>query len=261
MNGSRIASYSCTALNGTNKVGSLKPDADGYYTLVVGALNVENSAGAFYPYEPAKHLFDESSAFQRRIMNGSLHGECGHPRLAPGMSTRDFMARCMDVVETNICCHFKAIYLEHGTVRDERGRPMIAIIAKVKPAGPMGPALREALENPSQNVCFSIRSFTHDTMQGGRTYKNLKTIITFDWVMEPGISIAKKWFSPALESHHDMPVIPPMLNDIIRLQKAAGSGFESGGLAAESVVNDLGWGENGPILTQTVLRPASARWQ
>ncbi len=261
MNGSRIASYSCTALNGTNKTGVIKPDADGYYTLVVGALNTENSVGAYYPYEPAKHLFDDAHAFQRRIANGSLHGECGHPRLTPGMSTRDFMARCMDVVETNICCHFRRIYLEHGTVKDERGRPMIAILAEVRPAGPMGPALREALENPSQNVCFSIRSFTQDTVQAGRTYKNLKTIITFDWVMEPGISIAKKWFAPALESRHDILLVPPVLGEIIRMQRAVGSGFESGGLSAESVVTDLGWDNLGVLSAPAVIRPASANWQ
>jgi Peptidase S80 family len=261
MNGSRIASYSCTALNGTNKTGAIKPDAFGYYTLVVGALNVENSVGAFYPYEPAKHLFDDANAFQRRIANGSLHGECGHPRMVPGMNTRDFMARCMDVVESNICCHFRRIYLEHGTVKDERGRPMIAIIAEVCPAGPMGPALKAALENPSQNVCFSIRSFTQDTVQNGRTYKNLKTIITFDWVMEPGISIAKKWFSPALEARHDIPLVPPMLNEIIRLQKAVGSGFESGGMSAESIAHELGWDGGVESLIPQVVRPASARWQ
>ena len=31
------ASYSCTALVGSNKTGVLKPDADGYYTVVLGA--------------------------------------------------------------------------------------------------------------------------------------------------------------------------------------------------------------------------------
>lgn len=263
MTTSRIATYSCTALNGTNKAGVLKPTEDGYYTVVVGALNVYNSVGAYYPYDSAKQLFDESSSFQRRIQSGSLCGEMGHPRMQPGQSTRAFMARCMDIVESNICCHFRKVWLEHGTVKDERGRPMIAIMAEVKPAGPMGPALKEALDNPSQNVCFSIRSFTQDTTSGGRVIKNLKTIITFDCVLEPGISIAKKWFAPSLESRHECPVVPPMLDEIIHHQKAVGSGFESRGLSAELIKSELGWERHdtdGGFAPAGIERPASARW-
>ena len=37
--------YSCTSLAGVNKVGNLKKTEDGYYPLVVGALDVFNSAG------------------------------------------------------------------------------------------------------------------------------------------------------------------------------------------------------------------------
>lgn len=265
MNGSRIASYSCTALNGTNKTGALKPGPDGYYTMVVGALNVFNSVGAYYPYEPAKALFDESSSFQRRIQSGSLCGEMGHPRHESGMSTREFMARCMDIRETNICCHFRRIWLEHGTIRDENGRPMIAIMAEIMPSGPMGPALREALNNPSQNVCFSIRSFTVDSTSGGRIYKALKTIITFDCVLEPGISIAKKWFSPALESRHEFAVIPPMLDEMIRHKKAVGSGMESQHcVSAEALAEDLGWMERtgfvAPPKLPSPIAPASVIW-
>ena len=52
--------YSCTALVGSNKSGVLKPDADGYYTVVLGALNFFNSAGHYYPLEPAEKLFADS---------------------------------------------------------------------------------------------------------------------------------------------------------------------------------------------------------
>ena len=57
---SNRATYSCTALLGTNKAGVLKPDAEGYYTVVLGALNFYNSAGDFYPYESAKKNYSVS---------------------------------------------------------------------------------------------------------------------------------------------------------------------------------------------------------
>lgn len=193
------AVFECTALKGTNKTGALKPDADGYYTMVVGALDFYNSRGQFYTYHGAKKLFEESSPFMRRIKEGSLYGECGHPR-QDGMSNMEFMNRIADVRENNIACHFRRIYLDNTTVRGPDGRMAIAIVAEIKPAGPMGPALKEALENPSQNVCFSIRSLTQDEMVRGTVHKHLRTIMTFDWVAEPGISIARRWSSPALES-------------------------------------------------------------
>ena len=50
--------FTCTSLAGSNRVGTLKKDAQGYYEVVVGALNVFNSAGQFYVYEQAKALFE-----------------------------------------------------------------------------------------------------------------------------------------------------------------------------------------------------------
>lgn len=192
--------YSSQALVGTNKTGTLKPDEDGYYTLVVGALDVFNSAGAFYPLDTAKRLFDSSSNFMRRVKDGNCKGETGHPKRTPGMTQTDFLHRVMTIEETNVCCHFKSFELNTTDVKDNNGRPVVAIIAEVKPAGPQGPALKEALENKHENVCFSIRSLTRDVRQPtGIVNKNISDIVCFDWVTEPGISVAKKYHSPALE--------------------------------------------------------------
>lgn len=257
---SRIATYSCTALNGTNKAGTLKPDADGYYTLIVGAVGSYNSVGAYYPAGPARELFEDSSAFQRRIRDGALYGELGHPRKTPSMSNRDFMSRCMDIHETNICCHFRRIWLESGH-RDPQGRPIVAILAELKPTGPMGHVLQDGLNNSSQNVCFSIRSFTHDVMQGGVVHKLLRTIVTFDYVCEPGIAVAKKWHAPSLESRDEFTILPPMLEEMIRTQRAAGAGFEHSLRLAEEVRDALRWNDGTHAVPGTAsTRPPSARW-
>lgn len=193
-------SFGCTALLGTNKKGILKCDADGYYPgLVLGALNHFNSQGKYYPLGPAKALFETSSPFMRRVHSGNLRGECGHPRRGNSASERDFILRLNDIYEPNVSHHIRKVWLEEGT-QDEQGRPIVLILGDVKPAGPRGPALKAALDNPSEDVCFSIRCFTSDYPVGGTWYKAIREIVTWDWVNEPGISAAHKWRAPTLES-------------------------------------------------------------
>lgn len=192
--------FGCTSLAGTSKVGNLKQDDNGYWECVVGALNVFNSAGQFYVYEQAKELFQESSQLMRRVSRGALRGEMGHPKPLPGMTNDQFANRVMSIYEENTCCHHKELTLDFDRVKDENGKPVIAIISKVCPSGPNGPALEKSLKNKDENVCFSIRAFTDDYREGGITKRVLKTIVTFDYVTEPGISVAEKFKAPALES-------------------------------------------------------------
>ena len=190
-----IIEYEATKLS-NDKKGVLPRDSDGYYTVPVGALNVSNSRGDFYPLLGAKHLFDTSSALQRRISSRCLMGECGHPVREPGMSDSMFMARVIDVRETNQSHHIKKIWLDDNG--DKSG--LVLIMAQLIPQGPKGPALQQALENNCSNTCFSIRSFTANSFVRGKTIRTLSEIITWDWVTEPGIAVATKFNSPTLES-------------------------------------------------------------
>jgi hypothetical protein len=196
--------FSCTALKGTNKQGILPADQDGYYTMPIGGLNVFNSAGDYYPYEAAKELFTGSSALMRRVKAGCLKGEYGHPSMLPGQSLESFAQRVMKVDEKNVCVHYSEIWLDFDTMRDESGRPIIAMMGKLKPSGPYGPALQASLENKKEDVCFSIRAFTEDVRINGIKHRQLKEIVTVDGsVTEPGISFARKYKAPALESFSD----------------------------------------------------------
>lgn len=192
--------FCCTALSGINKAGILKKNENGYYPMVVGALNVFNSAGQFYVFEQAKELFQTSSQLMRRVSRGSLRGELGHPKILPGMTNDQFANRIMSIYEENVCCHHKSLTLDFDNVKDEQGKPVIAIISELIPAGPMGPQLEKSLNNKDENVAFSIRAFTDDYREGGVTKRVLKNVITFDQVIEGGISVANKYMSPALES-------------------------------------------------------------
>jgi len=193
--------FACTSLQGTNKVGILPVDENGYRTMIVGALNMFNSAGELYVAQEAKELFDQSSAFMRRVNRGVLKAEYGHPKPQPGMTDRAFAARVMNIDEDRVCAHHKTLWLEDYKGPD--GKSVLAIMSKVRDTGPYGATLARSLENKDENVCFSIRAFTDDRMIGGVNHRTLRQIITFDYVNEPGMAIAEKYKSPALEHFLD----------------------------------------------------------
>lgn len=260
-------SLSCTALLGTNKAGTLKCDADGYYTVVLGALDVYNSTGAYYPEASARHLFEKSASLMRRIASGNLRGEYGHPRMQPGMTMDQFVNRVRDIYEPHVCMHIRKVTVDYTSFRNENGQPVITIIGEVKPSGPMGPALKEQFENKHEDVCFSIRSLTNDEFDGRRTNKHIRLIVTWDYVNEPGLAQAHKWNAPGLESHADAQapmlcakslteqfLLPGQLLAMSKSQAASGVSMESeGGVSLEAFVEAIG-------TAQTVKRPRSADW-
>lgn len=252
------ASYGPTALLGTNKKGVLKPDSDGYYTLVLGGLDMFNSAGAFYPLASARQVFEASSSLMRRIAGGNCRGEYGHPKKTPGMSTREFVERICVIDEAKVCCHIGSVVLEHGTMKDAQGRPIVGIIGRVKPSGPLGEPLRASLENGQENVCFSVRSLTDDRFERGVMNKHIKTIITWDFVNEPGLSVANKYNSPALEAFDETQVTMDHLVMIQKECQRTGVSLESnGGVSIEDLISDMNW-QSTP--KSALVLPASAGW-
>lgn len=239
--------FGCTSLAGTNKVGEVKQDDNGYYPMVVGALNVFNSAGEYYVYEQAKELFQGSSQLMRRVKRGALRGEYGHPKPLPGMSNEQFANRVMSIYEENTCCHHKELYLDFDNVKDTNGKPIIAIMSKVCPSGPLGPVLEKSLKNKNENVCFSIRAFTDDYREGMIKKRVLKTIVTFDYVTEPGIAVAEKYKSPALEGL-DMTFSRGEIERGFKQSQSIGVAQESAILTMNELFNSLGWGniDNNP---------------
>ena len=210
--------YQNSLIIGTTKIGKVKPDANGYRELVLGAFNCDNSAGAHYPLEPVKNMLVKSSSLMRRISDRALRSEYGHPR-RNNMSPVEFLARVMDISEQCVCNHILKIDLDEERIVDETtGKKVAAIIGWVLPSGPYGPALDKQFDNPEENVCYSIRSITNDaTNAQGQLVKTIKEIITWDYVNEPGIRFAKKRYSPALESLHfdDEPAMTNISDDVM----------------------------------------------
>lgn len=246
--------FSCTSFQGTPKKGILTPDQNGYYSLPVGGLNVINSAGQWYDYNGAKELFEESSQLMRRIKRGALRGEVGHPQMQPGQSEDEYLMRILTVLESNVCAHFSELWLDPNSFKSDDGTPIIAIMAKVCPSGPFGPMLEKKLKNSQENVCFSIRAFTSDSYVKGRYTRVLKNVVTFDYVNEPGIHIAEKFKSPAIESIQEKIITQNQLHRAV-LTNSAGIAKESMLLTADELFTSLGWSVTNPS-----SKPSFTKW-
>lgn len=239
--------FGCSALVGTNKMGIIKPDAAGYRKMVVGGLRMYNSANALYLDDDhaRRILTDHSSEFQRMIGRGVLRGEYGHPKREMGMKDDDYYRRALQIYENRACVHFRKVWLETDTMKDSKGRPIVAIMAELRPSGELGPRLQDHLDNPHENVCFSIRSFTKDNRGGdGIVRKSLRKVITFDYVNEPGMENAEKYKSPSLESFGEFDVSRNTLEKVYdRLGNDSGLSMEDSGviLSLEDLFVNMGW--------------------
>lgn len=231
--------FTCTSLVGSSKKGVLPPDENGYRTMAIGGLNILNSAGQYYTASGAKDLFQSSSAFQRRVRRGVLRSEVGHPKRAPGQPVDEYMQRVLCIEEKNVCAHIAEVSLDFDNYAGPDG-PIVAIIGKVAPSGPYADMLERMFQNGQENVCFSIRAFTSDYMQRGIQHRVLKNIITFDYVNEPGISIAEKYKAMSLESFEDSVVTPTQLQRAVG-NDVSGTAMESISMTAPELFASLGW--------------------
>lgn len=250
----RSVSIGCTMLLGTDKKGILKPDADGYYTVVLGAYGAYNSANMFYDLASARAFFQPGSVLLRMIEKGVLRGEYKHPEQAPGMSDQHYIHRIRQIDADRVSHHIRNIRLVDGQ-RDEKGRPITTVVGEVRPSGPYGQVLKDALDNPHENVYFSVRSLTADDLMRGVKYT--REIVTWDYVNEGGIYKANKYASPALESFNEIKVTPTMLWSLAEEQKVQRArGMESAGTDYEALAQELGWGKT----TVKVTTPVYSNW-
>lgn len=208
------------AVNG--KRGIMKPDENGYYDVTMGGLNVFNSCNEYYSAQRCLELFNDASSLMRRIRKKALYAENGHPRKEPGMSYNDYYKRVMSILESNVCAHISSITLdlEFGKKNpDIANKDTIAIMGKIAPSGPFASVISEAVNNPMQNLAFSKRTLTqNETDRRGTVIKHLQTIITFDKVLEGGITFADKHTFPSLESFHEEVIDKELFKEALESQ-------------------------------------------
>ncbi|AFO71433.1 head maturation protease [Cronobacter phage CR5] len=187
--------YNCVALAGVNNPQGLQQDDSGYYRVLLGALNVFNSENIFYTYNESKHVFERSNIFMRKIAAGNLYGECDHPEWGPGMTEAEFMDRNEWIEITNTAFHIREV---EPIVTNEmcNGQPVVEIWGWIKPEdNDLGRRLKAGLDNPHQNVCFSLRAIVRQGVIGGVRTRRIDKLVTFDWVIEDGLRICNKYSS------------------------------------------------------------------
>lgn len=252
--------YGNTILKGINKAGTLKPDAKGYYTVVLGALGITNHGGERYTLtQTSRGVFDDNSVLQRRISQGLLRAEWGHPDPADYPNLMAFERRVRLIKEDRICCHIAEVWLEEI---DYLGQKVMGILGRIKPSGPYGPILQKMLDNPEENVTFSGRYYSNVNRAGGTVEREIHTVMTWDFVSEPGVPCAQKYLSPTLESANDTVFYPEHLkaaNDLeLQHQEMALSMESSGGLKASDLIRSSGIDMRSK--RAATKPPASLRW-
>lgn len=194
----------------------LEKDANGYYKICLGAINSFNSNKDFYLADGFESMISNpNDPLGMKLQNGNLMGEANHPAWTPGYTKEEFFNRVIKVDLANVSHHIKGVYTKPTNIPS--GLPgkgnIIAVMGWVKPLGKLGETLRDSLENPDQNTCFSIRCFTNDEVVGGINFKKFSTIITWDWVVSPGISIANKFNTLGMESIYTETISLDMINN------------------------------------------------
>jgi len=231
-----------TVLKGINKGGILKPDEQGYYTVVLGALGVQNSSGEMYVDSTiARQTFQNNGTLMRRINQGLLRGEWGHPDPSDFPNFMMFERRVRAIKEDRISHHISEVWLEEI---DYQGKKVLGILGKVRPSGPYGKAMQDALENPNENVTFSGRYYSNISNKSGQRCREIHTVATWDFVSEPGVEMAQKYLSPSLESIDDTVFYREQLEEAARYEsqhRELEMSMESSGYRAQDLIDDLGF--------------------
>lgn len=200
---SAMNNLALTSIKTKSSNASINKDENGYYEFILGAVNSLNSANEFYNKDGIEEFINnENYILARKLKNGYLNGELGHPKYQTGMSREDYYARNLNVDIQNVSHHIKSVWTQNTDIDSGvRGKGNIILLkGKVKPSGVHGKILQEHIDNNDANTAFSIRALTVNKNIAGVVYKNIVQIITWDWVLEPGIKHANKWANISTES-------------------------------------------------------------
>lgn len=213
----------------SGKRGTLKPIDDvGYYRLRAGGFNIPNRGGVTYRLNNyVKECSRENSEFQRRVSNGQMYCELGHPKQyylekIDGQVVRtkitdvfEWIMRLKTIEEQNQIAHIRRVDFEFTGNDNAPVYNDIEIIGH----GPWKSIFDESMENPDINTAVSIRTVTKPQAMGD-VVREVDYWSTYDVVPEQGMLIACKHLQAGLEgllsdSMCDGQIIMPKDNHII----------------------------------------------
>lgn len=208
-----------SAIKAYSPKNTLTRTEDGYYKVVVGALNTFSRENIFYIKDTLEEqLNDKSSILVRRISNGQLFGERGHPTIPVNRSEEEQLKTMVTIHQDNISHHIKDIELkttETPAPIPNKGN-VIKVVATLAPAGVHAEEIRNSLDNPNINTAFSLRALHQMEYVNGIAMKKIFMFITWDWVIEPNMSPANKWESLTLDNLDISSITTTKLEDFIK---------------------------------------------
>lgn len=216
---------STVALGGQDSI--LKPDANGYYNVILSTFNVFNRGGTYYDFDSSvSDLIKKSSTMRIRLNNQQLKGEYGHPKFKIGESEMNILKRTLEIEETRVCMFIKEVTFSTSTkVTPETGDPIIIVRGLIKPTGPYGDTMKREMEDTDINSAWSLRGRFLPGIIQGRPLKKVTDIITWDYVNSQGLPHADKLGSLTMEDDSEIYITPESLdpNEFANLITAMGS--------------------------------------
>jgi len=194
--------YVGSLIENKNDTGIIK-DKNGYYKISFGLVNALNVSGVFFMIKDMDAMFKTlNTVIGRRIHKGIVEAESNHPDFN-GLSGDALVNKILDIDKNNVCGKIKGVsYVKTGDcVPGFEEYPTYEIFGWVKPAGPNGKYLQEALEDRLTNVVFSIRSIAIPFNVGMLQVREIIDIGAWDWVHDPGYPTASQWHVAGLESY------------------------------------------------------------
>lgn len=192
-------SFSNVLLSQTGKKGVLKELDSGYYEILLGALGTNGNGGWIYNKESALRYMNNDKEFKYMLNSGRLRSEWGHPVRHPGMTDAEWFVRVNTIYEPNTSSHIRRVRPTTELIKDARGRAVVGLVGEVRPSGKNSAEFKEQLENPHEDVNYSVRSFAKRDFRNMN--KHITKIVTWDNVFDPGIKLASKYHTPSLESN------------------------------------------------------------
>jgi len=200
---SKIEHYNIDLSTITLEHKAMTPNANGAYKVIIGAYNVWSANGWFYEMsDGVRSIYESGSVLQKRIAAGDVFVEDGHPPYVPGMDVVTYLESLMTLTESKVCGKILYISLDDkATAVPGHREPIFLVRAEVLPYGPLKDKLEKSFRDPSSNTAFSVRGLNHAKRIGGVLYKEVHTLMTYDFVGSPGISVASKssWENMTLE--------------------------------------------------------------
>jgi len=183
---------------------SVSLEDNGRYKVVVGAYNVNSLNGTYYIMsDTVREVYEPNSVLQQRVKGGDVKSELNHPPFLPGMDVTTYLERLMTIEESNVCNIITELKLDSTPTKiPGHADKMFLVKAIIEPYGEKANELKASLDNSNSNTAYSVRGLNYSKEMNGMLYKEIHTVNTYDFVKNPGISVAKKseWSKLSLES-------------------------------------------------------------